>query len=318
MAFHLDLSGTGGASSTATRGASGSSRSLTPVPLLDSPASDPTLAPYSYSQSSAHSHPINYHRTSAGEAVSAVGPYDLAPTRGLPPPPAPPVRHQTANPYDFASPAASAADSGPTRSASGRAKGPPMRSTTMDDAYYVGPGEPSAVTRGKAPVNAGIYGAIGTGQSLVPVGHCSFLARAPRLRTPMVQTEPAFSNRVEVGGEPQGSLTSLTQMQTGLRALVADSMGLCRAQLHRERPGCTAKATTRRLRSSNPVRPNCCRRTSCPASIRPSPHRNRAGLPLRHSTSPNCRTCRVRTPSTTSTSGSKTCGSSSSSSSSLP
>lgn len=32
----------------------------------------------------------------------------------------------------------------------------------MDDAYYVGPGEPSAVTRGKAPAVAGIYGAIGT------------------------------------------------------------------------------------------------------------------------------------------------------------
>ncbi|GAA5900338.1 hypothetical protein JCM8208_005329 [Rhodotorula glutinis] len=57
---------------------------------------------------------------------------------------------------------------GPPRAArinSGRAKGPPMRSSTMQDDYYAGPGEPSALTRGKAPAQHanGQFGAIGQG-----------------------------------------------------------------------------------------------------------------------------------------------------------
>lgn len=51
----------------------------------------------------------------------------------------------------------------------------------MDDAYYVGPGEPSAVTRGKAPAVAGIYGAIGTGQ-------CGFPPFAPAQGTALLRT----------------------------------------------------------------------------------------------------------------------------------
>ncbi|GAA5886417.1 hypothetical protein JCM6882_001631 [Rhodosporidiobolus microsporus] len=42
----------------------------------------------------------------------------------------------------------------PSRSGSGRSRGPPLRSTTMDDQYYSGYGEPSALTRGKAPAMA--------------------------------------------------------------------------------------------------------------------------------------------------------------------
>ncbi|BGP42863.1 hypothetical protein JCM10449v2_006875 [Rhodotorula kratochvilovae] len=53
----------------------------------------------------------------------------------------------------------------PARAGSGRAKGPPLRSSTMQDDYYAGPGEPSALTRGKAPAQHvnGQWGAIGQG-----------------------------------------------------------------------------------------------------------------------------------------------------------
>ncbi|BGP27079.1 chitin synthase activator [Rhodotorula toruloides] len=53
----------------------------------------------------------------------------------------------------------------PTRTHSGRAKGLPLRSQTMDDSFYGGPGEPSAVTRGLVPPQhaQGQWGAIGQG-----------------------------------------------------------------------------------------------------------------------------------------------------------
>jgi len=65
---------------------------------------------------------------------------------------------------------------GPPRAArigSGRAKGPPMRSSTMQDDYYAGPGEPSALTRGKAPAQHlnGQFGAIGQGAFLLSLVH---------------------------------------------------------------------------------------------------------------------------------------------------
>ncbi|GAA6020878.1 hypothetical protein JCM8202_005479 [Rhodotorula sphaerocarpa] len=124
---------------------------MQPAPLLNSPAADPHLpaAPRIYSSGSpaAGGSGAGAHasRGMAGSAAGGGGRHGTDPT----PPP------QTAP----------ASADGPARSASGRAKGPPMRSTTMDDAYYVGPGEPSALTRGKAPAAAAagmLYGAIGT------------------------------------------------------------------------------------------------------------------------------------------------------------
>lgn len=143
MAFHLDL----------TAPSSSSSHAMQHAPLFDSPAADPHLpaAPRIYTSGSpaAGGSGAGAHasRGMAGSAAGGGGRHGTDPT--------PP--QQTA-------PASAA---GPARSASGRAKGPPMRSTTMDDAYYVGPGEPSALTRGKAPAAAAagmLYGAIGTGE----------------------------------------------------------------------------------------------------------------------------------------------------------
>lgn len=147
MAFHLDLSAPAPSSSHATSGSSSASRSMTPVPLLDSPSADPALPPASSS---------DYYNTGYSSSAHA-----QVSQRGGP------LESQSQ-----ATAGAGAQGALPARTASGRAKGPPMRSTTMDDAYYVGPGEPSAVTRGKAPVVAGIYGAIGTGQ-------CVFLFLRP-------------------------------------------------------------------------------------------------------------------------------------------
>ncbi len=143
MAFHLDLSAPAPSSSHATSGSSSASRSMTPVPLLDSPSADPALPPASSGEA-------DYYNT--GYPSAHAQPASL---RGGP------LESQSQ-----ATGGAGAQGALPARTASGRAKGPPLRSTTMDDAYYVGPGEPSAVTRGKAPAVAGIYGAIGTGQCL--------------------------------------------------------------------------------------------------------------------------------------------------------
>ncbi|GAA5964288.1 hypothetical protein JCM8115_006057 [Rhodotorula mucilaginosa] len=139
MALHLDLSAPAPSSSHATSGSSSASRSMTPVPLLDSPSADPALPPASSS---------DYYNTGYSSPAHA-----QASQRGGP------LESQS---QSQATAGAGAQGALPARTASGRAKGPPLRSTTMDDAYYVGPGEPSAVTRGKAPAVAGIYGAIGT------------------------------------------------------------------------------------------------------------------------------------------------------------
>ncbi|GAA5884332.1 hypothetical protein JCM3774_001943 [Rhodotorula dairenensis] len=155
MAFHLDLGAPAPSSSHATSGSPSASRSMTPVPLLDSPSQDSTLPPApGYGQASETyysgypTHPQHARRETAP-------PPQRGAAAGAPPPSS-----------SMPSAAAAAHDdrqgAPPARTASGRAKGPPLRSTTMDDAYYVGPGEPSAVTRGKAPAAAGLYGAIGT------------------------------------------------------------------------------------------------------------------------------------------------------------
>ncbi|GAA6013318.1 hypothetical protein JCM10207_000853 [Rhodosporidiobolus poonsookiae] len=60
--------------------------------------------------------------------------------------------------------AGEAPHAGPSRTLSGRAKGPPLRSTTMDDAFYSGPGEPSALTRGKATMGQQGHGGAANGQ----------------------------------------------------------------------------------------------------------------------------------------------------------
>ncbi|GAA5868392.1 hypothetical protein JCM8547_002177 [Rhodosporidiobolus lusitaniae] len=128
-------------------------RSGTPVPLLDSPSFDPHLPPSIPSASDSNG-------GGPGGGGGGAGGADYAP-------------------------------SAPTRSASGRSRGPPMRSTTMDDAYYNGPGEPSAVTRGKVPLHSptsgnGQWGAIGQ-------GYTPPLSRAPGLYSQGNHSSPSLA-----------------------------------------------------------------------------------------------------------------------------
>ncbi|GJN93090.1 hypothetical protein Rhopal_006135-T1 [Rhodotorula paludigena] len=134
--FHLDLHSAPSSSAHSAAATSGSTpRSSTPVPLLDSPSFDPALAPAPLALPGEREAAEDHEATSP--AHSDVG---ALPSPGQ-------LRSQA------------------RRAGAGRAKGPPLRNQTMDDAYYAGPGEPSALTRGKAPPAAsnGQWGAIGTG-----------------------------------------------------------------------------------------------------------------------------------------------------------
>ncbi|GAA5968397.1 hypothetical protein JCM11641_007624 [Rhodosporidiobolus odoratus] len=111
-----------------------------------------------------------------------------------------------------AGPASGGGGLAPTRTPSGRARGPPMRSTTMDDHYYAGPGEASALTRGMAPplpraaemaayIPAG-NGGNGNGQwGAIGQGYAPPLSRAPGLynlsqgtySSPSLNANPASS-----------------------------------------------------------------------------------------------------------------------------
>lgn len=167
--FHLDLtpgppsSTLSHASSSSAAASSGSTptRTMTPLPpVLDSPSYDPALS-------------------------AAAAP----PTAGL--------HHNHQHPhedYDAAS-SATAAAAAAARIASGRAKGPPLRSSTMQDDYYAGPGEPSALTRGKAPAQHanGQWGAIGQGEHSSS-SSCS-LSPQPTSRERGRRTRPRAASR---------------------------------------------------------------------------------------------------------------------------